>query len=248
MRPPVLALTGSREFKRRVRMIAGARPLSQIVGPPEFAASWTELAELARHHPDSPAVVDPCLAADLPADRRAGDDLPFAVAAPLPSNGDWLRGMRSAVLRAIDPERPLRLQARIRERAAPEAGRIMGRVLDRSFEATAVPVLAKDLGMPHWALIRRCAALAIPTPKKLIILGRVYTVERIAEWSRRPSGVAAAALGFLDAAVYRRMVRRALQAPPSGLRQMGGASHVGRVIVTKLARPATAGPPGERVS
>lgn len=247
MRPPVLALTGSREFKRRVRMIAGAWPLSQIVGPAEFAASWSELAELARRHPDSPAVVDPCLAAGLPADGRADNDLPFAVAAPLLSKGDWVGGMRSAVLRAIDPERPLRLQARIRERAAPEAGRIMGRVLDRSFEATAVPVLAKDLGMPHWALIRRCAALAIPTPKKLIILGRVYTVERIAEWSQRPSGVVAAALGFLDAAVYRRMVRRALQAPPSALRQMGGAGHVGRVIVTKLALPATAGPPGEKV-
>lgn len=241
----MLALSGSREFRRRIRMIAGARPLSQIVGPAEFAASWSELAELVRRHPDSPAVVDPRLAGGLSADRRAGDDRPFAVVAPLPRNGDWLPGMRSAVLRAIDPERPRRLRARIRERAAPEAGRIMSRVLDRSFEATTVPVLAKDLGMPHWALIRRCAALAIPTPKKLTILGRIYTVERIAEWSERPSGVVAAALGFLDSAVYRRMVRRALQAPPSELRQMGGAGHIGRVIVAKLTSPATDGLSGE---
>ena len=227
-------------------MIAGARPLSQIVGPPEFAASWSELAELARRHPDSPAVADPGLAVGAPAGRRAGGDRPFAVVAPLPGNGDWIRGMRAAVLRAIDPERPRRLQARIRGRSAPEAGRIMSRVLDRSYEATAVPVLAQDLGVPHWALIRRCAALAIPTPKKLITLGRVYTVERIAEWSESPSGVVAAALGFLDPSVYRRMVRRALQAPPSALRQMRGAGHVGRVIVAKLAPSATAGPPGER--
>ena len=244
MRPPVLALSGSREFSRRVRIVAGARPLSRIVGPAEFAASWSELAELARRHPDSPAVVDPCLADRLPAGRRTDDDRPFAMA-PLPSNDDWLRGMRSAVLRAIDPKRPRRLQARIRERTAPEAARIMSRVLDRSFEATAVPVLAKDLGLPHWALIRRCAALAIPTPKKLITLGRIYTVERIAEWSEKPSGVVAAAFGFLDPAVYRRMVRRALQAPPSALRQMGGAGHVGRVIVTMLAPPATGGSPGK---
>jgi len=244
----VLALSGSREFRRRIRMIAGARPLSQIVGPAEFAASWSELAELVRRHPDSPAVVDPCLADGLPANRRAGDDPPFAVVAPPLRNGDWLRGLRSAVLRAIDPERPRRLQARIRERAAPEAARIMSRALDRSFEATAVPVLAKDLGMPHWALIRRCAALDIPTPKKLITLGRIYTVERIAEWSEEPSGVVAAAFGFLDSAVYRRMVRGALQAPPSALRQMGGAGHVGRVIVTKLAPPATGGSPGKSAS
>lgn len=226
MRPPVLVLAKGLEFRRQAQMIAGARPVSKIVGAVVFAGSWNELRELARRHPDSPMVVDPAL---------AEEDRPFALPAPLPSTGDRLRDMRSAILRAIDPERPRRLLAQIHEQAAPEAGRIMSRVLDRSFEATAVPALARDLGMPHWALIRRCAALAVPTPKKLINLGRIYTVERIAEWSGTPSGVAAEALGFLDPAVYRRMVRRALQAPPSALRQMGGAAYVGRMILATLA-------------
>ncbi len=240
MARPLLALRGGPAFRRLVRMAVEAGPVSRIVGPVVFAGSWDELGELVRRHPKSPAVVDASSSGDLPSNRLADRDAWFTVMPPLQSGGDALGVTGDAILRAIDPERPRRLQARIREQAAPEAGRIMARVLDRSFGPNTVPALAAGLGLRHWTLLRRCAALGIPTPKKLINLGRVYTVERLAEWSGEPSGVAASALGFLDPSTYRRTVRWALRAPPSVIRQKGGADHVARVIVKSMAPSASA--------
>lgn len=208
-------------------MVVGAGPVSPLFGAVLFAGSWRELAELARRHASSPAVTDVALPAD-------SDSRPLA-ASVLRLNADApLRVLRRSVLLGIDPDRPRRLQARIRERGLPEACRIMEQALARSFGPSTVPELATSLGLSHWALIRRCRVLGIPTPKKLADLARVYTVERLAEWSDRPSVVAAAAVGCLEPANYRRTVRRVLGASPSVVRERGGAAHVGRVIVQRM--------------
>ena len=72
-------------------------------------------------------------------------------------------------------------------------------------------------------------------PKKLIDLGRIYTVERLVERGHQPSGVAAAALGLFDPANYRWTVRRVMGGPPTVVRRTGGAACVGRTIEGTLA-------------
>lgn len=230
MPPPLLALSGSREFRRQIQIVVDAGPISPIMGPVVFARSWRELDELGAHHPASPRVVD----ASFPEDPHS----PSATAIQVDA-GDPLGVVGRTVLEAIDPERPRHLLARLRNHSAAEACRIMDHVLAQSFGPCRVPELAASLQLSHWALLRRCAALGIPTPRKLTDLGRIYTVERLAEWSERPSSVAAAAVGFLDPSNYRRAVRRALGAPPTVVRRMGGAAHVARVIVRTLTSPPT---------
>ena len=236
MPPPLLALSASSRLRRKLRMVAEAGPVSPIVGPVAFARSWSGLAELAAAHPASPTVVDAAFPEGSPSPAT------FATA-PRIGASDSLGVIRHAVLGAIDPERPRRLLARIREQGATEAGRIMDHVLTRSFGPCTVPDLAASLGLSHWSLLRRCAALGIPTPKKLTDLGRVYTVERLAEWSEQPSGVAGTAVGYPEPANYRRTARRALGDPPTAIRRSGGAAYVGRVILRRLA-PTTTGPVG----
>lgn len=235
MPPPVLVLSGSSEFRRTLRMVVEVGPISPIVGPVMIARSWPELNGLVRRHPASPAVVDAAFPGD--SDSRP----PFASTLRLAA-GNPFGVVGRAVLEGIDPARPRRLLARLRKHSAPEASRIMEHVLARSFGPCPVPELAASLGLSNWALLRRCAALSIPTPKKLTDLGRVYTVERLAEWSERPSGVAASAVGFLESANYRRTVRRTLGAPPTVVRQRGGAAYVDQVIARTLASPTDASP------
>lgn len=236
MPPPLLALPGSSEFRRKLRIVVEAGPVSPLFGTVLFAGSWRELDELARHHASSPAVADAALPSD--SDSRLLPAPVLRMSADVP-----IRVVRRSVLQGIDPDRPRRLQAKMRERGAPEACRIMDRALARSFGPSTVPELAESLGLSHWALIRRCRVLGIPTPKKLADLARVYTVERLAEWSDRPSAVAAAAVGCLDPANYRRTVRRVLGAPPNVVRQKGGAAHVGRAIVRRITPAQASYPP-----
>lgn len=230
MPPPLLALTGSQELRRKIQIVVDAGTISPIMGSVVFARSWSELDELWTRHPASPRVVD----ASFPEDSLSPSTTAIQIGA-----GDPLGVVGRAVLGAIDPERPRRLLARVRDHSTAEVCRIMDHVLARSFGPCRVPELAASLQLSHWALLRRCAALGIPTPRKLTDLGRIYTVERLAEWSERPSTVAAAAVGFLDPANYRRTVRRALGEPPTVVRRMGGAAHVARVVVRTLAAPPT---------
>lgn len=243
MPPPLLVLPGARHFRRKVQIVASASPISPIVGPVVFAASWRELHDLVQRHPASPVVVD----SSFPAEH--GSPPAFAIVLRLGVR-DSLRAVEHAVLKGIDSERPRRLRARLRKHAADGACRIMDRILHQSFAPCRVPDLAAELRLSHRALIRRCATLGIPTPKKLIDLGRIYTVERLAEWSDQPSGVAATALGFSDSANYRRTVRRAMGAPPTVVRQRGGAACVGRAIERMLTTTGTnpTPPPDESVN
>lgn len=230
MPPPLLAISGSRVLRRKLQMVVETGFVSPIVGPLVLAGSRHELDDLVERHPTSPVVVDAAFLGE------PDSPVPRAIVLRTESQ-DSVRAVERAVLMGIDPQRPDRLRARMRERVAAEACRIMDRVLARSFAPCRVPELAADLGLSHLALIRRCAALDIPTPKKLLDLGRVYTVERLAEWSERPSGVAAKAVGFLESSHYRRTVRRGLGAPPTVVRRRGGVAHVDRAIIRRLSPP-----------
>ena len=84
---------------------------------------------------------------------------------------------------------------------------------DLSTGPSNVPKTAGSLGVSQRTLYRRCATLRIASPWILISLARVFTVERLAEWSGQPGGAIALALGFSGRSNYRRMVRRTLGAP-----------------------------------
>ena len=60
-------------------------------------------------------------------------------------------------------------------------------------------------------------------------------MERLAEWSRQPSGAVAVALGSSDRSNYRRLVRRVLGGPPGHIKLQGGVKHIETVIVRELA-------------
>lgn len=168
--------------------------------------------------------------------RPEDSDIPFE-AVLWPGTNDRLEAIESAVLRAIDAGRVHRLVDDIGRRASREARRIIARVLAKAVGPCTVPELAADLGLSRRSLQRRCAVFRGLPPKKLISLGRIFTVERLAAWSSQPSGGVAFALGFSDCANYRRLVRGMLGAPPSVIRKRGGADYVARVIVRAAGHP-----------
>lgn len=259
--PPLLALHGDADARYRLRAVAGSGPASRIVGPAVFASGWQELGELVAAHPRSPAVVDPAFAGD--ADPTSADSIRvlrgssvslvcygepsalrawrvqdggYSVAAVLqPGAGDDLAAVESAVLRAAGARRVRRLLDEIGRRADRQTEETFACVLGLAVAPCSVPELAAELGLSQRTLWRRCAALGVPTPGRLLALGRIFTVERLAEWSGQPSGAVALAIGFSDYANYRRLVRRTLGAPPSEIRKQGGVGEVAMAILRALA-------------
>ena len=217
------------------------------------------MGDLAKAHERSPAVVDPGFRA--PADHPQADSirlfrgLPtalvcYAAASPpgtspeeadiafavtLRPGDDDFDAIESAVLRAAGAHRVRRLLDDVAKRASGDVERIFARVLAMSVRPCTVPAVAARLGLSTRTLLRRCAVLGIPSPKRLCSMARIFTVERLAEWSGQPSGAVALALGFSDYANYRRLVRRMLGAPPSVVRQRGGLGLVTMAILRELA-------------
>lgn len=272
--PPLLALHRSRALQWALQAVFSRGMASRVIGPALFAPSWSELERLCRSNPGSPAIVDPFYR-NLPSDPppasppglllaplasnplicspRAGHPGPawlgtvesnFTSALPDKAEEDF-DVLASTVLRAIEPDRPGRLIDHIEACADPQAYRIARQALDRSWTACTVTELAASVGLPYWTLVRRCNALRLPNPKHLLSLARAYTVERLAEWSGRPSGAVAVALHFFSGPAYRRMVRGAMGFPPTVVREKGGADFVGRTIVAAVlgshARSSRAG-------
>ena len=259
--PPLLALHGDTKVRGRLRAVAGTGPASRIVGPAIFATGWQELGELVAAHPRSPAVVDPAFRTD--ADPSSADSIrvlrgssvplvcygdPSALRAwrvhdggysvvdvLQPGTDDDFAAIESAVLRAAGARRVRRLLDDIGRRAHQQTEHIFAGVLALAVAPTSVPVLAAKLGLSQRTLWRRCATLRIPSPGRLLALGRIFTVECLAEWSRQPSGAVALAIGFSDYSNYRRLVRRNLGAPPSVVRRQGGVGRVAMAILRALA-------------
>lgn len=264
--PPLLALHGDSRIRGRIRAVAGTGPASRIFGPATFASGWQELRALLAAHPGSPAVVDldfhdtgdtaspdsirmlQTASASLvcygqPSALRAlrAQDDGYPVAAVLrPGAGDGLAAIESAVLQAAGARRVRQLLDEIGRRGHRQTEQLFTGILALAVAPCSVPELAAKLGFSQRTLWRRCDTLGIPSPGRLLGLGRIFTVERLAEWSGQPSGAAALAIGFSDYANYRRLVRRNFGAPPSIVRRQGGVGRVATVVLRALTEEADA--------
>ena len=151
-----------------------------------------------------------------------------------PGGSENLPVIDAAILRSIDAQRPARLLKRIDASAHKHTTTLFARALEHAIKPCSVVGLAASLHLTVRTLQRRSTALAIPSPKSLISLARVFTVERLSEWSRQPAGAVAVALGFSDRSNYRRLVRRVFGAPPGQIRLQGGAKYIEDVIIREL--------------
>lgn len=238
-----------------------------------FASGWRRLIELGSLHPGAPALVDPGFMdpgypltevsvgalsrrlsatplihyARTPCGGQEWPDGGLPLAARLRSGmDDELSVIDATILRCTDLQSVERLLARLRSHVDADTCQVFHRILNLAIGATTVPAVAASFELTERALQRRCAALGIPSPKTLLSLARTFTVERLATWSRQPSGRVSVALGFSDQANYRRMIRRTLGASPSVIRDRGGPDLIVEAIVATLSghnaeRPASAG-------
>lgn len=232
-----------------------------VIGPVVFVGSWEELAGLGDRHPGSPALVDPGFGDfDDPrstpstwASAYSWSSTPLIHYArtrtgspPTPDAGhpytaflragvdDGIETIDATILRCIDVGRVHRLLERLQLYADPLTHRTFYHALNLAIGPTPVPAVAASLGIDQRTLQRHCVEHGIPRPNAIIALARIYTVERLAEWSGRPSGAVAVSLGFSAKANYRRLIRRQLRAVPTDIQQRGGAEYLEEVIVRSL--------------
>lgn len=265
--PPLLALMGNATLRRRLRMAIDYGPASRVIGPTIFASGWRELRELVRRHDRSPAVVDlgfqtpadppdacsvrvlrgtsvplvTCARTNGVGRNGAEDPAPRGVciaAAWRPTANDSNGTVTSDVLRAADVHTVNSLLAGVAKRMREEVEQIFSAVLAIAVRRSTVRELATALTRSQRSLRRHCTELCIPPPKRLLSLGRVFTVERLAEWSGQPAGAVALALGFSDYANYRRLVRNALADAASPVPHRVGLAYVRRFILQVLAANA----------
>lgn len=251
---------GNATCRRQLRMAIDHGPVSRVVGPTIFASGWHELRELVLRHDRSPAVVDLGFesATDPPGansiqalqgmsvplvgygNRNGEEDVEpldvCFVGSWRPTASDSVGAIASAVLRAADMHTVNCFLAAIAERTHAEIKHIFLAVLAVAVRRSTVRDLAAALARSERSLRRHCAALRLPPPKKLLSLGRIFTVERLAEWSGQPSGAVAMALGFSDYANYRRLVRNTLADASPAVPGRVGAEYVRRVILQCLER------------
>lgn len=260
--PPLFALLGSTWARRQIRFALHSGNALRIIGPVIFASGWQELRGLAARCPGSPAIVDPFygggrepFAGERNYARADWASVPLICYARMdarqeqqldqttvrfmvrlrPERDQLFSSLDAAILKSIDAQRPARLLRRIHRTANKETQALCATALDCAIEPCTVVDLAARLHLTVRTLQRRCSNLGIPSPKLLLSLARVYTVERLAEWSRQPSGAVATALGFSDRSNYRRLARRVLGAAPGRVRLQGGVKYVEDVIVQRMA-------------
>jgi len=238
-----------------------------------FATDWRQLDALAARHPGSPAFVDTFCENPQPSTREstrmwAGPQSTLPIicytqldgacrrqlsktgiclqAYFLPGVNDHFEALDAAILRSIDADRVHRLRERVRRAAHRGGFEIFDCALDLAVGPCTVPEIAACVGWTKRTLERRCAVLGIPSPKRLFSLARIFTVQRLSEWSQQPFGAGGRALGFSDRSNYRRMVRRLLGCAPSAIERLGGSDHVAGVILNRLSQYSvpTWHPPG----
>ena len=260
--PPLFALLGSTWARREIRFALHSGNALRIIGPVIFTSGWQELRDLAARFPGSPAVVDPFFGGACGPFRDSRDysnadwssvplicysqldarqeqqldqtAIPFT-ARLRPDEDQLFSSIDSVILKSIDARRAGRLLDRIQRTAHKETQALFACALEIATEPCSVVDLAARLHLTARTLQRRCNALGIPSPKQLLSLARVFTVERLSEWSRQQSGAVALALGFSDRSNYRRLVRRVLGAAPGPVRQRGGVKYIEGVIISQLA-------------
>ncbi len=262
--PPLLALLASPRLRQRTRVALEFGTASRIIGPVTFADSWDELGGLAAQYPGSPALVDTLHDNGSPAEPEASDtwngqltrtpvicyarldpglDRQLArtgitVAAHLmPGVDDELGAINTAILSSIDARCVHRLRDRICQAAHPDAIEILGYAIDLATGPCSVSDIARRVDRTERTLQRRCTVLGVPSPKKLLALARIFTVQRLAEWSGQPYGSVAVALGFSDRSNYRRLVRGVLGRTPTEISLCGGHVYVADTIVNSVGSP-----------
>ena len=233
-----------------------------VIGPVVFVGSWQELAELGGRHPGSPALVDPGFGdgddplsspstwasayswsstplihyATTRSGARPSTDPGHPYAAFLRAGvNDDVDIIDATILRCIDVLTVRRLLERLNQYAHDLTHSMFYHALNLAVGSVPVPVIAGALGLKERALQRHCVAQGIPRPNAIIALARIYTVERLAEWSRQPSGSVALSLGFSAKPNYRRLTRRILGGSPMAVQKRGGANYVEEVIIRRLA-------------
>lgn len=167
-------------------------------------------------------------------DRRL-DRTGITVAAHLrPGVDDEFGAMTTTILSSIDAHCVDRLRRQIQQSAHPDAIEIMEHALDFATGVCIVPDLARQIGRTTRTLQRRCTILGIPSPKRLLALARIFTVQRLAEWSGQPYGSVSLALGFSDRSNYRRLVRGVFGKSPTELEWCGGHEYVAEAILKSV--------------
>lgn len=260
-KPPLLALLGSRGLRDRVRVAVQLGASGQIIGRLELASDWRQLGHLAALNPGSPAVIDtlpegpgrsrggfgrpyaddppsnPLIlyaALDRATERQLGDGAIAVEAHLVPGVSDHFDAIDAAILRSIDVQHVCRLRERVGRAGHPHAVELLDCALELAIGPCTVRDFAVRLGLNERALQRRCVALGIPSPGTILSLARIYTVQRLSDWSRQPFGPVACALGFSASSNYRRLVRGLLRRPPSAIQRLGGGDYMARVILERL--------------
>lgn len=259
-KPPLLALLGSRGLRDRVRVAVRMGASGQIVGRLELASDWRQLGLLAALNPGSPAVIDTL--PEGPGRYRGGFGRPYADEHPsnplilygpdraterqpaaagrtieahlVPGISDHFDSIDAAILKSIDAQHVCRLRKRVGRAGHPHAVELLDCALELAIGPCTVPDFAVRFGLNGRALQRRCVALGIPSPGTILSLARIYTVQRLSDWSRQPFGPVACALGFSASSNYRRLVRGLLRRPPSAIQRLGGGDYMARVILERL--------------
>lgn len=258
---PLLTLLGNPRLRERVRIAFRMGASSQVLGQATLVTDWRQLSALAARHPGSPVLIDAFHegprrpageSAQMGADNRSA--LPVIWYAPLnqayprelrragitvethlhPGVNDDFQAINAAILRSIDARRVHRLREHAKRVVDPAAFEVFDHAIHLATGPCTVPDLAVRVRWTRRTLELRCAKLGIPAPKRLISLARIFTVQRLAEWSNQPSGTVARALGFSDRSNYRRLVRKTLGCPPSRIRPMGGSDYVAEVFLRRL--------------
>lgn len=232
-----------------------------VIGPVVFVANWQELADLGERYPGSPALVDPGFG-DIDDPRSTPSTWASAYSwsstplihyartrigtPPTPDGGhlytaflragvdDEIDTIDATILRCIDVGRVHRLLERVKLYAHPLTHRTLHHALNLAIGPAPVPAVATSLGIDQRTLQRHCVTHGIPRPNAIIALARIYTVERLAEWSGQPSGAVAVSLGFSAKSNYRRLIRRQLRTSPTAIQHWGGAEYLEEVIVRRL--------------
>ena len=247
-RPPALVLERHPRLRARVRMGLRTGGARRVLGGVRVASDWGHLRALSMRFPGSPAFVDPAVPWGGPSSdpagwfRRACPECPvigYAFAAPKRAFPTWLRpgvddqlvNIGALALRQADAAETRALADRVVASAPAPARVLLSYVVGKTIFPCSVEVVAGDLRTSPRTLRRHCSAWELPSPKKLVSLGRIYHVHRLARWSGAPPSVVAAALGFRDPSNYRRLVRTVLGLPPSEVMRRGGPDYVASALV-----------------
>ncbi len=250
--PSVLALVEQPRLRSRIRAGVRAGNAFDLVDGVRFAVGWRELAELAESRPGSPVFVDALgddedmledatafqnvrpasplilcgnFGLDLPHDLDDDGGVAFA-ARLIPGLTDSLNAIGWTVLQTV-AQHQTDAVARALERAAPVAAHaLIARLLDATVQRCRVADLAASLRVSAPTLRRRCTAWRLPSPRRLVVLARLFHTQRLAEWSGRPLRTVASALGWSDYANYARSTRHELGCRPSELCRLGGPAYV----------------------